>query len=202
MTTNHRLPVQIRSRVLLDKWSSGYRQSSAKAFTLVQVQLCPQIVFIIKNIVMELKFKSLTDRKDIDLISYVKDYLVKNPIVDIYVGSDSQVHSEFTDYGIVVVLHKGKSGGHVLYCALKREKIKEKFTRLWQEVEYSLQVAEHLKANQIPVKYLDLDLNPDPRWGSNSVLRAAMGYVESMGYVPRCKPSGVAATYAADKICK
>jgi predicted RNase H-related nuclease YkuK (DUF458 family) len=34
------------------------------------------------------------------------------------------------------------------------------------------------------------------------VLRAALGYVESMGYTPRCKPNAVVASYVADAICK
>ena len=151
---------------------------------------------------MELQFKSLSNRQKIDLVLYVKNYLESNPDIDIYIGCDSQIHGRYTDYGIVVVLHKGKSGGHVLYASLQRERIRDKFTRLWQEVEYSLSVADALKNAGITVKYLDLDLNPDPRWGSNTVLRAAMGYVESMGYTPRCKPHSWAASYAADKICK
>jgi len=151
---------------------------------------------------MELQFKSLTDRKKIDLVQYVTEYLSSNSNIDIYVGCDSQVHGRYTDYGIVVVLHKGKSGGHVLYTTIQRERIKDKFTRLWQEVEYSILVADTLKRAGINIKYLDVDLNPDPHFGSNTVLRSAMGYVESMGYVPRCKPDGWAASYAADKICK
>lgn len=151
---------------------------------------------------MNLQFKTLQSRKPIDLVSYVTEYMKSNPDVEIYVGCDSQIHGPVTDYGVVVVLHKGKSGGHVLFSTDQRERINEKFTRLWLEVEYSLHVAELLRSAGISIKYLDLDLNPDPRWSSNNVLRAAMGYVESMGYTPRCKPYSWAATYAADKICK
>jgi predicted RNase H-related nuclease YkuK (DUF458 family) len=151
---------------------------------------------------MELKFKSLTNRKDINLISYVSEYLITNSNVDIYVGCDSQVHGFYTDYGIVVVLHKGKSGGHVLYATTQHKSTNETFSRLWKEVEYSLSVADFLKESNIKIKYIDLDLNPDPRWGSNNVLRAAMGYVDSMGYSPRCKPHAIAASCVADKICK
>ena len=176
---------------------------SAKLTECVRLTPRPQeTIFIIKLTVMELKFKSLSNRKSIDLVEYVKEYLVANPNIDIYVGCDSQLHGDVTDYGIVVVLHKGKSGGHVLYASLQRERIRDKFTRLWQEVEYSISTANALRDAGITVKYLDLDLNPDPRWGSNSVLRAAMGYVESMGYTPRCKPFAISASYAADKICK
>ena len=157
--------------------------------------------------VMELQFKSLTDRKDVDLIQYITDYTKSNADVEIYVGCDSQVHGRNIDYGIVVILHKPHAGGHVLYTEVQTNRIKGKptenlFTRLWQEVEFSLTIAERLRASDIKVKYIDVDLNPDPRWGSNTVLRAAMGYVESMGYIPRCKPDAWSASYCADKICK
>jgi predicted RNase H-related nuclease YkuK (DUF458 family) len=46
-----------------------------------------------------------------------------------------------------------------------------------------------------------LDLNPDPKYKSNQLLRAALGYVESMGYIPRCKPNAMCASYVADALC-
>ena len=81
-------------------------------------------------------------------------------------------------------------------------KIPDRFTRLWNEVEYSLQIAAILSENGIKPNYIDLDLNPDPKYKSNQVLRAALGYVESMGYTPRCKPEAIVASYVADAICK
>lgn len=156
---------------------------------------------------MELQFKSLSNRKNVDLVSYVTEYLKANTGVEIYVGCDSQVHGRNIDYGVVVILHKPHSGGHVMYADVQKPRLKGAhnetlFNRLWQEVELSLTVAEHLRKSDIKVKYIDVDLNPDPRWGSNTVLRAALGYVESMGYTPRCKPDAWSASYCADKICK
>ena len=78
-----------------------------------------------------------------------------------------------------------------------------KFTKLWNEVQDSVELAQYLEANGIEKPaYIDLDFNPDPRYQSNTVLRAALGYVESLGYSPRCKPDAVSASYIADKICK
>ena len=50
-------------------------------------------------------------------------------------------------------------------------------------------------------QFIDLDLNPDPRYKSNDVVRAAVGLVESMGYKARTKPFSLCASYAADKVC-
>ena len=49
--------------------------------------------------------------------------------------------------------------------------------------------------------YIDLDLNPDPMYRSNSVLRSALGYVESLGYKARIKPNAADASTCADMIC-
>jgi predicted RNase H-related nuclease YkuK (DUF458 family) len=74
---------------------------------------------------------------------------------------------------------------------------------LWNEVEYSIEVAEYLTNNGIQrPSYIDLDLNPDPKYKSNQILRAALGYVESMGYIPRCKPNAMVASHVADALCK
>jgi predicted RNase H-related nuclease YkuK (DUF458 family) len=152
---------------------------------------------------MEKVFKELSRRSKIDLIPYVKKYLSENPNVDIYIGCDSQNTGRSTNYATVIVLHKERKGGHVLYTSESVPKIKDRFTRLWSEVEHSIDLAEFLTLNGIKKpKFIDIDLNPDPRFKSNIVLRSALGYVESMGYTPRCKPYAAAASYAADKLCK
>jgi len=150
---------------------------------------------------MELKFKSLSTRKEVDLIPYVKDFLANNLDTTIYVGCDSQ-NERYTTYAVVIVLHNPGKGGHVLYAKDIVNRIPDRFIRLWNEVEYSLQTAVILSENGINPNYIDLDLNPDPKYKSNQVLRAALGYIESMGYTPRCKPEAMVASYVADAICK
>jgi predicted RNase H-related nuclease YkuK (DUF458 family) len=150
---------------------------------------------------MELKFKSLSTRKEVDLIPYVKDFLANNLDTTIYVGCDSQ-NERYTTYAVVIVLHNPGKGGHVLYAKDIVNRIPDRFIRLWNEVEYSLQTAVILSENGIDPNYIDLDLNPDPKYKSNQVLRAALGYIESMGYTPRCKPEAMVASYVADAICK
>jgi len=150
---------------------------------------------------MELKFKSLSTRKEVDLIPYVKDFLANNLDTTIYVGCDSQ-NERYTTYAVVIVLHNPGKGGHVLYTKDIVNRIPDRFIRLWNEVEYSLQTAVILSENGINPNYIDLDLNPDPKYKSNQVLRAALGYIESMGYTPRCKPEAMVASYVADAICK
>ena len=152
---------------------------------------------------MELKFQSLTNGQYVDLVPYLKTKLAEADNIRMYVGTDSQNVGSRTIYATVIVLHYGNSGGHVIYRKTSVPKIKDKFTKLWNEVQDSVELAQYLEANGIEKPaYIDLDFNPDPRYQSNTVLRAALGYVESLGFSPRCKPDAVSASYIADKICK
>ena len=148
-------------------------------------------------------FKRLADRKVVDLVPYTLNFLAENADHTIYVGTDSQNVGESTIYATVIVFHNSGKGGHVLYSKVVLPKITDRWTRLWKEVEFSVQAAEQLKGEGIPkVGYIDLDLNPDPKYKSNSILRAAVGLIESIGIKPRYKTKSPWAVYIADKACK
>jgi predicted RNase H-related nuclease YkuK (DUF458 family) len=151
----------------------------------------------------EWRFRKLGDGKEIDVIKYVEEFLAKNPNSDLLIGCDSHNTGRLTHYATVIVLHESCKGGHVLYDRRSFPRIYDKFTRLFREVELSVDIAELLKeAGVQKPKYIDIDLNPDPKFQSNTVLRAALGFVTSMGYTPRCKPDGVIASRVADALCK
>ena len=152
---------------------------------------------------MEKIFRKLFDRQQIDLVSYVKNKIEESPELDLFVGCDSQNHGRVTTYAIVVVLHKTHGGGHVLYTREDIPMIRDVSTRIWKEVEMSLDVAEFLVENGIKrAKYIDIDMNPDKKYKSNMLLAAAMGLVKWKGFEGRSKPDAVSASYVADKLCK
>lgn len=151
---------------------------------------------------MDLEFRSLSDQRRVDVVPYVKKWMSEHKGSSIYVGCDSQSLKALTHYACVIVMHNTKGGGHVLYSKISVTRIRDRFLKLWKEVEFSLEVAQFLSSHKIETSYIDIDLNPDPRWESNTVLRSALGLVESYGYKARCKPEGIAASYCADKICK
>lgn len=76
-------------------------------------------------------------------------------------------------------------------------------TRDSGEVELSVSAA-HLLASWGFGKpdYIDIDLNPDPRYQSNTLLSSAVGMVESMGIKPRWKSKSPWAISVADSICR
>ena len=148
-------------------------------------------------------YKKLYSGEKVDLLYYVKEYMELNNDVEILIGCDSQNFSDKTIYAIVVALyHKGK-GAHVLYNKWKTQREQTRSVRLLNEVWYAVEVAESMKNSGIPkVKWIDIDITPDPRFKSNEVFRQAVGLVEGMGYEVRYKSLGPIATYAADHLVK
>lgn len=150
-------------------------------------------------------FKKLTDREPVELAPYLKQYIdqVGKDNVRLYIGCDSQNKSDWTNYATTVVVHIGTTGCHVLYQRERvRPRINDFWTRLWKEVERSVEVALYLQDNGIEVDNIDLDLNEDPNMRSNKLVSAAKGYVESLGIKARIKPELLPAIHAADHMIK
>jgi predicted RNase H-related nuclease YkuK (DUF458 family) len=150
------------------------------------------------------QFKTLDKVPITDVVQYIKDYLRKFKTVEILIGCDSQCYGTYkTVYGVVIVLYEPGKGGHVL-CTKDVEKYEGNTpVRLLTEVWKGIEVAEFLKEQGLPApKWFDIDLNPDSKYNSNSVLRQAIGMVEGMGYHARCKHHGVMATYAANALVR
>lgn len=147
-------------------------------------------------------FRILSTETEVSLDTYLTQYLSSHPDTQIIIGCDSKNREDQTIYGTVIVLYKEKRGGHVLYAKERVPRIRDRWSRLWKEVEISVNLANELKEKGFPkAAFIDLDLNPDPKYKSNDVFRAAVGLVESMGYTARTKPHSLCASYAADKVC-
>lgn len=150
-----------------------------------------------------MEFKTLRDRKNIDLVEYVRAYLNDHPEVEILIGCDSQNHADTTVYATVVALYFPQNGAHLLFCKEVTPIERTRQVRLMNEVWKSVEIAERLRLAGLPrVKYIDVDLNPDKRYKSNEVLRSAVGLVEGMGYNVRYKTLGALVTHAADALVK
>ena len=150
-----------------------------------------------------MEYKRLHDNSKIELLSYVKEWLETKPNAEILIGCDSQNFSDKTIYAIVVALYDKGKGAHVIYNRWKTQREPTRNVRLLNEVWYAVETAEHMKNAGIPeVKWIDIDINPDPKYKSNEVLRQAVGLVEGMGYKVRYKTLGPIATYCADHLVK
>lgn len=148
-------------------------------------------------------FKTLSGRNQVDLISYIKEYRVNHPNFEILVGCDSQNRRKETIYAIVIGLYNPGKGAHVLYSRFTVPREKDNVTRLINEVWFSVEVAEQIRVElNVRAKFIDIDLNPDPRYKSNAALNSAVGIVTGMGYTVRHKGHSPMMTYAADNLVK
>jgi len=149
------------------------------------------------------KFKTLTNKTPIELISYIDDYKKTHPELELLIGCDSQNRKKETFYAIVIGLYTPKKGAHVLYTKFEVSREKEHVTRLINEVWFSVEVAEQIRTElDIRAKFIDIDLNPDPKYRSNQALTSAVGIVTGMGYTVRHKGHSPMMTYAADNLVK
>lgn len=149
-------------------------------------------------------FKTLYGKEIGDVIPYIKSYLKDRSDVEILIGTDSQCYSNIrTVYGVVIGLYTYGKGAHVL-CTREVVPIEKNLqSRLLKEVWKSIEVAEYLTSNGLPKpNWIDIDLNPDPKYRSNKVLREAVGMIEGMGYKARYKQSGAMMTYSANHLVR
>ena len=148
-------------------------------------------------------FKRAADGKRVDLIKYTKQIISEHPDCKIYVGCDSQNVDKKTVYATAVVFRYGNNGAHVIYFKDDVKKINDLWTKLWGEVQRSIDVAGFLKfEGGIEVYRIDLDYNKSPKHKSNVVLKAATGYVESLGYEYASKPDMLISISVANKLCR
>jgi predicted RNase H-related nuclease YkuK (DUF458 family) len=149
------------------------------------------------------QFKTLSQHKSVDLITYIKEYTLQHNNVEILVGCDSQNRKRETLYAIVIGLYTPGKGAHVLYCRYITPRERDNTNRLLTEVWNSVETAEQIKNElNIIATWIDIDLNPDPKYKSNSALASAVGVVTGMGYKVRHKGNSPMMCYAADSLIK
>jgi len=165
-----------------------------------------------------------------DVNTYVKEWARENPYGEIIIGCDSQEHSRYVTYAIVIVMHfrmflgNDKSGqpvyrgqgAHVIKAIIKdktsktpksaRRGRKEFDTaalqgKLWKEVEYTIEAAQMLDGCDKKIK-IHVDYNSDESAVSNILYAPGVGYAQGMGYEAEGKPHAWAATHVADSLCR
>jgi predicted RNase H-related nuclease YkuK (DUF458 family) len=152
---------------------------------------------------MEFKFKQLSTKKEVDLNTYVKDFMEKYPESKVFVGCDSQTKGSKTIYAIVIVFHQPNKGGHVLFAKEILPRINNRNERLRREFVVSVEVADYLFDNELCIPdFVDIDLSPDPKFKSNEMLVEAINYIKWHGFEPRWKPDSAIATHTADVLCR
>jgi predicted RNase H-related nuclease YkuK (DUF458 family) len=79
-----------------------------------------------------------------DLGEYLREYYDLYPDIEVFVGTDSAQHGKVTKYATAIsLLHPGK-GVHVVFRRKIIRRERDMFTRLWNEVEYTREVADYV----------------------------------------------------------
>ena len=144
-----------------------------------------------------MEFKKFNGER-IDLVRYTRDYIMKMPNTEILIGCDSQNSAQKTCYAVIVALYEPGHGAHVIYRREKTRKEKNDRTRLMTEVWKSVEVATLLRDNGLTIKYVDIDINPSPKFKSNEVYESACGLVRGCGFECRYKTLAPLCTTIAD----
>lgn len=183
---------------------------------------------------MESKFKKFGGEEIPNVGEYIRNYLKTYPQTSIYIGTDSTSKRGKVSYATVIAMYDEvrKDGVHYIF---KREREIGKldlFSRMWREVEKSIEVAEYLeveleghlkrysiedlmvmrnpdggyyKVHQNKLVNIHVDINPLEGGGKNKshvAFEAAKGYLFGLGYRANFKPNSWCSTSAADMLCK
>ena len=154
-------------------------------------------------------FRKTSGEKVKDLVQYVQNYVSENPNIDVMVGTDSQTKGQKTYFSTVVALYDHGDGehGHGAHCIFKRwstpkYRKEQRFDRLLKETEESIKVAKDLRDCGIKIKFIDIDINPDPKYKSNEAFDASYGWITGEGFECRWKTLGALITSFADWLVK
>lgn len=129
---------------------------------------------------------------------------------NVYIGVDSEKYRKgnewWADYCTVVVVHKHNKHGGKIFGAITKERVYDQNParpsyRLMKEVYLAAEL--YLELSQVLYNdiHVHLDLNPNIIHGSSCVVSEAIGYIRGVcGIEPHIKPTGWAASYAADQL--
>lgn len=140
-----------------------------------------------------------------NVLEYVKRWLDDHKQSNIYIGCDSQETNNRITYVTTICLYENGRGAHVIYkkeYEPKENKTRTNmYTRLWNEVTKSIDVANVLKCLNKPIT-VHVDYNSKQNEKSNQLYEAGIGYAKSMGYDAVGKPEAWAASNCADNYCR
>ena len=129
----------------------------------------------------------------------------------IYLGCDSVRYIKndrpWAKFATVAIIHKNGKHGCKLFSNISHEvdydlKLSRPKMRMMNEVQKVCELYNQLAPfiDEFDVE-IHLDVNTDPKYGSNCAATEAAGYVLGMtGIEPKLKPHGFAASYGADNI--
>ena len=99
-----------------------------------------------------LLFKNIKGDR-IDPVNHTLEVIKNYPYAEIHIGTDSQNINKETRYTTVIAYRLGTRGVHYIFSKSNTKIIRDMWTRLWKEAEFSIDLAEWL-TQKIPLKVL------------------------------------------------
>lgn len=150
-----------------------------------------------------MKYFQNEEGRIINLNQHILEQVRENPDTKIYIATDSQNYGSKTVYAIAVVFRYGLRGAHYVYRKERLNRVRDTFSRLWKEAEYTIETASSI-TNEIPIKIeaLEFDYNQKKVTKSTNLIPAVTGWAKSLGYNVLVKPDEMIAAKAADHVCR
>lgn len=141
--------------------------------------------------------------KLINLTDHIVEQVKEHPDVKIHISTDSQNYGGKTVYAIAVVFRYGLRGAHYVYRRERIPRVRDNFSRLWKEAEYTIETAEFITTNTaVKIEALEFDYNNKKVTKSTNLIGSVTGWAKSMGYNALVKPDDMIAAKAADHVCR
>lgn len=152
----------------------------------------------------------LTDEQINDLVDLL---LECNSDTKIYLGCDSVRYfknkKSYARFATVAIVHKDGNKGCKIFSNISKEpdydlKANRPKMRMMHEVQKVCQMYVQIAplVDEFDIE-IHLDINTDPKHGSNCAANEAAGYVMGMtGIEPKLKPESWAASFGADGVAK
>ncbi len=140
---------------------------------------------------------------NVDVVDHCVAQLRRLGQLKIYLSTDSQNMGPKTIYSTAIVFRYGSKGCHFISKTTVIPRVRDNFSRLFKEAEYTIEAADLISA-EIPFKFeaLEFDYNDRLKTESTKVISAATGWAASLGYNTIVKPGEMIASKAADHVVR
>lgn len=149
----------------------------------------------------ELVFRTSAGNRVTNVVGYVSNWMQLHPQGQIHIGADSKKRGARTKYSVSICLWERNYGVHEIHHTEILKNYPDDFSRLWEEVQRAVNIASSLTGVSANIR-VHVDLNNDPKYFSNKLYEASMGFISSFGFQAIGKPDAWAASAGAHKYCQ
>lgn len=143
------------------------------------------------------------------IVKEIVFYLSEDPrrTYKIVIGTDSQSQGNLVEFVTAVVIHRVGSGGRYFWQKNTREKIVTLRQRIYEEVNFSLAMAQNLinylkdyvVADAGLSRGLEIHVDIGENGETREMIKEVVGMVRGNGFDVKTKPEAYAASKVADK---